>query len=118
VSAGALPLLGITIGDVAGVGPEITAKTLLHHPELRSICRPIAIGDADALARAVELIGSDPAVIRTLKAPDETTNDPGVLEIIQEGRSLGEVPQGKVSAAAGDAAARFVIRACALARAG
>jgi 4-hydroxythreonine-4-phosphate dehydrogenase len=118
VTVGPLPLLGITIGDVAGIGPEITARTLLHHPELRSICRPVAIGDADALARAVTLIGSDPAAIRTLNAPGDATNDPKVLEIIQEGPSLSQVTQGTVSAAAGDGAARFVIRACALARAG
>ena len=33
----ALPTLGVTLGDVAGIGPEITAKTLLQHPELREI---------------------------------------------------------------------------------
>jgi 4-phospho-D-threonate 3-dehydrogenase / 4-phospho-D-erythronate 3-dehydrogenase len=113
-----LPLLGITIGDVAGIGPEITAKTLLHHPDLRKICRPVAIGDADALRRAVTLIGEDPAVVRTLSAPSDASNDPHLLEVVQEGVSVGDVPLGAISAAAGDAAARYVIRACALARAG
>ena len=65
MSSRALPLLGITIGDVAGVGPEITAKTLLRHPELREVCRPVAIGDADALRLAVSLIGGDTAAVRT-----------------------------------------------------
>ena len=30
-----LPVLALTLGDVAGIGPEITAKTLLHHADLR-----------------------------------------------------------------------------------
>jgi 4-phospho-D-threonate 3-dehydrogenase / 4-phospho-D-erythronate 3-dehydrogenase len=110
--------IAITIGDVAGIGPEITAKALLQHPELRKICHPIAIGDANALARAVKLIGADPSVVRRIAAPSAASNDPGVLEVIQEGRSLGHVVPGKLSADAGDGAARFVIRACALARAG
>jgi 4-hydroxythreonine-4-phosphate dehydrogenase len=116
-ASGALPLLGITIGDVAGIGPEITAKALLHHPELRSVCRPVAIGDADALARAVKLIGRDPAAICTLNSASQATNDPHRLEVLQEGRSLGHVTPGALSAEAGDAAARYVMRACALARA-
>jgi 4-hydroxythreonine-4-phosphate dehydrogenase len=118
VTPGTLPRLGITIGDVAGIGPEITAKALLHHPELRKICRPIAIGDFDALARAVKLIGGDPSAIRTLAAPSAASNDPRLVELIQEGPALGHVTPGMLSADAGNGAARFVIRACALARAG
>jgi 4-hydroxythreonine-4-phosphate dehydrogenase len=114
----AVPILGITIGDVAGIGPEITAKALLRHPEMRRVCRPVAIGDAGALARAVQLIGGDAAAIRTIDTPSQAGNDARVLEVIQEGPSLEYVIPGAVSARAGDAAARYVIRACALARAG
>jgi 4-hydroxythreonine-4-phosphate dehydrogenase len=117
-SSGSLPLLGITIGDVAGIGPEITAKALLGHPGLRGVCRPVAIGDAGILRRAVTLIGSDPSVVRTLRSPSDATNDPGLIEVVQEGAPLGHVVPGVISAVAGDAAARYVIRACALARAG
>jgi 4-hydroxythreonine-4-phosphate dehydrogenase len=38
------PVLGITIGDVAGIGPEIIAKACLE-PEIYHLCRPILIGD-------------------------------------------------------------------------
>src|SRR3954466_1432403 len=118
MSSGALPLLGITIGDVAGIGPEITAKTLLHHPELREVCRPVAIGDSDALRRAVMLIGGDPSAVRTIHSPSGATNDARTVEVVQEGLSVGHLSAGAISAEAGDAAARYVIRACALARAG
>jgi 4-hydroxythreonine-4-phosphate dehydrogenase len=106
----------VTIGDPAGIGPEITAKALLHHPDLRARCRPIAIGDAGALARAVKLIGGDPSAVRTISDPSEARNDPNRLEVIQEGRPLSDLRLGVLSPEAGDAAARYVIRACALAR--
>ena len=117
-AADALPLLGITIGDVAGIGPEITAKTLLRHAELRAISRPVAIGDAGALARAVTSIGGDPSVVRTVASPSHASNNPELVEVVQEGHSVAHVVPGHLSAEAGDAAARYVIRACALARAG
>jgi len=116
MSSGALPVLGITIGDVAGIGPEITARTLLHHPELRDICRPVAIGDASALRQAVMLIGGDPSVVSAINSPSDATNDARNVEVVQEGPSVGHVAAGTISAEAGDAAARYVIRACALAR--
>ena len=108
----------ITIGDVAGIGPEITAKALLHHRDLRTLCRPVAIGDAGALRRAIKLVGGDPAALVTVSAPSQATNDPNLLEVVQEGPPVGQLAYGKVSAQAGDAAARYVMRACALARAG
>jgi 4-hydroxythreonine-4-phosphate dehydrogenase len=111
------PVLGLTIGDVAGIGPEITAKALLRHPELRDICRPVAIGDADVMRRAIKLIGGDPAALHVLDTASQANNDPDTLNIIQEGRSLAHLAPGILSAEAGDAAARYVIRACALARA-
>ena len=43
-----IPVLAVTLGDVAGIGPEITARTLLRHPELRAVCVPVVIGDEAA----------------------------------------------------------------------
>ncbi len=112
------PTLAVTLGDVAGIGPEITAKTLLLHPELRDVCVPVAIGDADAMRSAVSLIGRDPSVVRVIGEPRAAANDPGIIEIIQTGPSLASVPAGNISAAAGDAAYRFVVEACTLAKKG
>ena len=106
------------MGDVAGIGPEITAKTLLLHPELRNECVPVVIGDADAMRAAVTLIGRDASVVHVIGDPRKATNDPGIVEIIQTGPSLASVPAGTISAAAGDAAYRFVVEACALAKSG
>ena len=112
------PRLAVTLGDVAGIGPEITAKTLLLHPKLRDECVPVVIGDADSMRRAVRLINRDPSAVRVIETARQASNDPQTIEIIQTGPSLASVAAGAVSAAAGDGAYRFVVEACARARNG
>ena len=112
------PLLALTLGDPAGIGPEITAKTLLRHPDLRNECVPVVVGDASAMRRGVETMGGDPDVVKVITNPGDATNDAACIELIQVGPSLESVRVGEVSAAAGDAAYRFVVEACALAKSG
>lgn len=113
-----LPLLAITLGDVAGIGPEITAKSLLGHDDLREKCVPIVIGDVASVRRGVEAVGGDPSSVHQIEAPSQAQNLPGTIEVIQVGPSLAEVPVGELSAAAGDGSYRFVVEACRLAREG
>ncbi len=113
-----LPVLGITIGDVSGIGPEITVKALLRHPDLRRACQPIAIGDPEVLARAAALVGEDPRAVRGIDRPSAALNQDHTIDVIREGGPLAGIPAGVLSAEAGDAAVRYVKRACALARAG
>src|SRR5687767_2026561 len=112
------PVLALTLGDVAGIGPEITAKTLLQHPELRKICVPIVIGDADAMRRGATQAGLDPNTVRVISEPQSAFNEANIIEVIQTGGSLADVPVGELSAPAGDGAYRFVVEACRLAREG
>lgn len=51
------PIIGITMGDPLGIGPEILIKAL-DNPDIYSICRPIVLGDAGVLSRAVTLVGA------------------------------------------------------------
>jgi 4-hydroxythreonine-4-phosphate dehydrogenase len=112
------PALALTLGDVAGIGPEVIAKTLLRHPDLRRACVPIVVGDADAMRRGVEIAGGDPSVVRVISDPSHAVNDPGSIELMQVGRSLDSAPLGVVSALAGDGAYRYVVEACTLAKTG
>ncbi|MET0613289.1 MAG: 4-hydroxythreonine-4-phosphate dehydrogenase PdxA, partial [Pseudomonas caspiana] len=50
------PVIGITMGDAAGVGPEIIMKTLAHQSVYDS-CRPLVIGDAKRLEDANRIVG-------------------------------------------------------------
>ena len=43
------PIVGITMGDAAGIGPEIVLKSFRNHSELFHICRPLIIGSAAAM---------------------------------------------------------------------
>ncbi|GAB3445942.1 4-hydroxythreonine-4-phosphate dehydrogenase PdxA [Streptomonospora sediminis] len=112
------PTLAITLGDVAGIGPEITAKSLLDHPEVRDICRPVVVGDADSLRAGVRLAGGDPDRVRAIDSPEQAGADPAGIDVVQVGPSLGHLPFGELSGEAGDGAARFVMAACDLARRG
>ena len=113
-----LPLLAVTLGDVAGIGPEITAKMLMGHDELRQKARLLVVGDVDVMANAVRNLGGDPAIVRKLDRAADCSNAPGTIEVLQAGPSLAHVKLGEISADAGDGSVRFVTTACALARAG
>ncbi|WP_445442127.1 4-hydroxythreonine-4-phosphate dehydrogenase PdxA [Clavibacter sp. km1a] len=113
-----LPRLALTLGDVAGIGPEITAKTLLGHDDLREKAITVVIGDEAAMRRGVVAVGGDPEKVRVIASVAEARNEPGTIELIQTGPSLADVPVGELSAAAGDGSYRFVVEACRLAREG
>ena len=57
MTAFSLPVIGITMGDPAGVGPEIIVKSF-GHSELHGWCRPLVIGDANRLREAARIVGS------------------------------------------------------------
>ena len=113
-----IPVLAVTLGDVAGIGPEITARTLLRHPELRAVCVPVVIGDEAALRTGCEVAGLDPDAVTVIASVEDASNDPSLVEVVQMGPSLADVRLGELSAAAGDGAYRFVVEACRLGREG
>ena len=93
-----LPLLAVTLGDVAGIGPEITAKMLMGHEALRAKARLVVVGDAAVMANAVRGLGGDPSIVRTVARPADATNAPGTIEVVQAGPSLAHVKLGEISA--------------------
>src|SRR5215471_11329543 len=74
-----LPLLLITLGDVAGIGPEIVARAW---PELLPLCRAVVVGDVAWLRRALELVGS-PARIRVIEHPAQTEASTEIVPCLQ-----------------------------------
>ena len=112
------PVLAVTVGDVAGIGPEITAKALTGHDALRDECVPVVVGDIGALRRAVEIDGGDPNSVTAIEDPRTATNRPGTIEVVQVGDPLPKVPPGEISEVAGDGSYRFVVAACDLAKRG
>jgi 4-hydroxythreonine-4-phosphate dehydrogenase len=100
-----LPRIGITMGDAAGVGPEVVLKAL-KHLDVYALCRPLVIGDLARLEKAGEIVGVS------------ASDDDLPFECLDLGLVPADLPFGKVSAAAGEAAYRYVERAVQLALAG
>jgi len=112
------PSIGITMGDVCGIGPEIVAKSLVA-PEVYDLCRPFVIGDAGALERARKVVGADFSITRIAPgAALEGEPSPNAAYCVDPGLDVGDLPYGQVDARAGDAAFQFVKLAIDLAKAG
>lgn len=113
------PLLAITLGDPAGIGPEIALRALAD-PGIYERCRPLIVGDTAVLARALGFPGMPALRLRTAQRPAEGQYEPGCVDLLETGavRDAAEVPLGQVSAAGGDAAFRYVRAAIELAMAG
>ena len=105
------PLIAVTMGDPAGVGPEITAKALAN-PKIRAACRAVVVGDLGTMERAAGAVGLTVTAVE-LDALDRGTNEVQVYD--PWGRDLRDVPVGMIDARAGAAAAEAVIAATNLA---
>jgi len=107
------PIIGITMGDAAGIGPEVIAKALSTE-EARGLCRPIVVGDAAMMERAVRITGANVA-IRAVESAAEAAFAPDVIDVIDLALLPPDLPFGQVSGEAGNAAYRYIERAVALA---
>lgn len=108
------PRIAVTMGDAAGVGPEIIVSSLLD-PEIIGACIPIIIGDGARLRKAAQVTGVAPT-INTIDGPEDAVSEPGTLNVIDLDLIPDDLPWGELSAVAGDAAYQYVERACDLAR--
>ena len=109
------PTLLLTMGDVAGIGPEIIAGSW---PDLVALCRPIVVGDLAWMRRALDLVGSSAEVRVTERLGECEPAANAVPCVPATGQDLGNVEPGRVSAAAGRAAYDFLCAAIDLVRSG
>jgi 4-hydroxythreonine-4-phosphate dehydrogenase len=111
------PILGVTMGDPAGVGPEIIARAAAE-PAVRATSRPVVIGAAATMGEALALIGRPLALHAVARVADCRWAD-GTLEVLDLANvDMATLARAEVSAAAGRAAYEYIERAVALARAG
>jgi 4-phospho-D-threonate 3-dehydrogenase / 4-phospho-D-erythronate 3-dehydrogenase len=110
-----LPIIAITMGDAAGVGPEVIMKAL-GRPEPHSWCRPIVVGDANRLQQADRIVGSK-LKVRSLSVEqiDQAQFAMDTVDCIDLKLIPDDLPWGALSAVSGDAAYQFVKEACDLA---
>src|SRR5438132_4969302 len=102
------PRLLITMGDVAGIGPEIIARAW---PDLLSICRPEVVGDSAWLRRSLTLTGIE-ATVQEVGRPGEIEPTVCLVPCLPASdQNLDQVTPGRVSAAAGRAAYDYLCAA-------
>ncbi len=112
-----LPLLAITMGDPAGIGPEV-AIGALRRRRVREACRPLLIGDARIIRRAAETLGR-PFPMKPVTSAAEAERFPNRICLLDlHNADPAEIPLGRISADAGRAAAEYIEQAVALAQAG
>jgi 4-hydroxythreonine-4-phosphate dehydrogenase len=102
------PRLGISIGDPAGIGPEITVKAL-SHAGLHEQAVPVVYADSCVLEDA--LTGSD-FTLNRIEDPRNAKEDAGVINYIDPGiLRPGDYRPGEIAAAAGEASFQYVVMA-------
>src|ERR671916_464935 len=108
------PLIAVTMGDPAGIGPEIVAKAFAEEGRDR---RALVVGDPAILERAAKLLGLELGV-EEISEPEEAAFEDGAVDVLAVGEVPGDLPFGELDARAGDAAFRYLERATHLASAG
>ena len=115
-----LPIIGITAGDPAGIGPEIALRVVAR-AETHASCRPVIYGSRTALARDIAWMGLDVELVDVdaseARIPERTRGDRILVrDVDQKGDAPVEI--GVVSAVAGELAVRGVRAAVADAMSG
>jgi len=110
------PLVGITMGDPSGIGPEVIAKALAD-PALYDLCRPLVLGDVAVLSPYIKKAPT--TAIRQISHPSQAEGKAGQIDLIPscalEGHSI--VPGAPV-VAGGRAMVDCIVRAVTLAKSG
>ena len=111
------PILGITMGDPAGIGPEVIAKALAHD-ELRNLCRPLVIGSRPVLEERIKALGL-PLRTVPVEGHDGVLGRRGEVPVLDPlSRPLGRFQMGKVAKHTGAASIAFIETAVRLAKVG
>jgi 4-hydroxythreonine-4-phosphate dehydrogenase len=103
-----LPRIAITMGDPAGIGPEIIAKALLT-PDVYEVCRPLILGDIGCLEIASKGIGS--LSFQPISNPSEITARQGLIEVMPLSDLKDSVRPGRPTRDGGTAMVDYVLKA-------
>ncbi|MBI2918652.1 MAG: 4-hydroxythreonine-4-phosphate dehydrogenase PdxA [Chloroflexi bacterium] len=108
------PVIAITMGDAAGIGPEIIVKALLSQ-HIFDICRPLIVGESATIQEATKL-ADKPLRLHPVEAADEVEGQLGAIDLLDlKNLDWGDVTVGQVSAVCGKAAVEYLERAAGMA---
>jgi 4-hydroxythreonine-4-phosphate dehydrogenase len=111
------PILAVTMGDPAGIGPEIAVRALLD-PEVRGVSRAFVIGDARVLDQALRICGLN-ARLNRIDGPEALADADGVIDVLhQESCDPAVLKLGQIQPLGGEAAFASIRASIDLAMAG
>ncbi len=111
------PVIAITIGDPAGIGPEIVACAL-QSTEVYDACRPLVIGDAAVVNQALRFVNLS-AEVNAITDPAEAAFRHGTIDVLDMQKiDMAALRIGEVQAMCGQAAYDYIVQAVELAQAG
>ena len=110
------PLIGITMGDPAGIGPEIIIKCLLD-TDVHKACRPVVLGDPGVLE--LYLKERPNAALHEIARPSEASGKHGRIDLLPVSKlDIPSPVPANPSIKGGEAMVDYIIRAVEMARAG
>ncbi len=107
------PIVALTMGDVAGIGPEVIVKALAHK-EVYEFCRPLVIGDLKVLKEVNKIVKTE-LQLHAVSSPTEGEYTFGTIDCLDMNLLSAIPPFGKVNVVCGDAAFRYIEKGVALA---
>jgi len=102
------PILGITMGDPAGCGPEITVK-VLQNPQIYMQCRPFIVGDAKVIEDSLCILNAKSFQINRIASVAQAKFEYGIIDVYHlDLVDMSQFIYGKVSSMCGNAAFQCV----------
>ena len=111
------PILGITMGDPASIGPEVAVKAASDR-SIYKVCRPILVGDAKVFEDAIKFCGLS-LKVNPIRSVQEAKFEFGKIDVYDLANvDLSSLKRGEMSAMAGDVAFNTVVKTIDLAMKG
>ncbi|GAA0485441.1 4-hydroxythreonine-4-phosphate dehydrogenase PdxA [Salinibacillus aidingensis] len=100
-------IIAIPMGDPAGIGPEITMKSLTKQ-KIYDICKPLVVGDAKVIEKAISIVEAD-LEINVISSPEEGKYELGTVDLIDlDNIDMNQFEYGEVSAQCGQGAFEYI----------
>ena len=101
------PIIAVTMGDPAGIGPEIVAKSIADKATY-DVARCIVIGDKKVMEKAIKIVGAD-LKVNVVESPADGDYSYGVLNMIDlDNIDMSMFEYGKINAMCGQAAFDYI----------
>lgn len=111
-------IIGITMGDPASIGPEITVKALAD-PAVYELCRPLVVGDACVMKAALSIAGHEELSVHAVGCVEDADFTWGAIDVLDLGLvHMDKLVRGEVSGMCGEAAFQYVKKVIELAMEG